>query len=281
MSVIQKINKIYELTQNKKKKNRYLAILAFSLFGIGLVSGSLISVFSESNKPFISQSLYSQIATILAAVSITVSYLIIYIVERFTVLHFEKEIFLKVYSAYKCLERYDSLKGSASQEQSDFDKAVNLIYEVSLDLKRRTERSSRLDIGKEINATFSKVGELIQNRILPNMQQQKDSPQKCDLVLQLADVLGDASFERINSLITNLENLPKSESFKPKPSFLQTHSTFRSLLIHVGKFFVSVVVVMSMAIFLSNIFQKPLSDFGPYILTSVFVLFVAWEFKSR
>jgi xanthosine utilization system XapX-like protein len=281
MSKSSKIDGIYELTVKKKRRNRNLMTVAVISFGIGLVSGFLFSVFGENNTPLISQPLYAQITMILALVSILVSYLIIYVVQRFMVVPFEKENFLKVYNAHKCLERYDSLKGSASQEQSDFDKAVNLLYGVSLNLKGRGERSSRLDIGKEINATFSKVGELIQNRILPNIQQEKESPQKRDLILELADTLADVSFERLYSLISNLEKLPKSDSFKPKPSFLQAHSTFRSVLIHVSKFFVSVAVVMSMAFFLSNMFQKPISDFGPYILTSIFVLFVAWEFKSR
>jgi hypothetical protein len=273
----EKLDGIYEATLQKERKSRLLTISAFVSFGVMLVSGSLATVYAEEGSIWI-QPLIVQILMVVMFVSVIASF---FSIEYSKIMSFEKGIFLKIYDAWKCLARYDSLSGSVSQEHSDLDRAMKLMHNVSKKFMARKDKSKLSDIGKEVNAKYHDLGVLIQNRILPNLQKENELARYEEKLLELAEVFADISFNRLHSCTDGLRKLPESERFKPKPSFLEAHSDLRSALIHIGKFSVSSVVVASVALLLSNIFQRPISEFAPYILTSIFVLFVAWEFKSK
>jgi len=252
---------------------------AFVFLGVMLVSGSLGTVVGIEGPIWV-QPLIAQILMVVMFVSVIASLISIQY-SNYVIMSFEKRSFLKIYDAWKCLARYNSLSGSFSQEHSDLDRAMNLMHSISKKFTAAKDKSKLSDIGKEVNAKYYDLGMMIQNRILPNLQKKNELSRYEEELLGLAEVFADISFNRLNSCIDGLWKLPESERFKPKPSFLEAHSDLRSALIHIGKFSVSSVVVTSVALLLSNIFQRPVSEFAPYILTSIFVLFVAWEFKSK
>jgi hypothetical protein len=274
---VKKINGTNVLTCEKKKKIRYYFAAAMAMFGIMFVSFFVLTT-SGTSGPVWTLPLEKQAAEAGLFISVII-FLVLFI--KFPFITFEKRIFLGLYKAYNFLSRYNSLEGSSSQEQSDFEKAFESLKKVSLELKGGTERVKYTDIGTEINKLFNKMGELIQTRILSSMQKKKDLQQHEENILQLADAFADVTFNRIQATVDNLEKLEKSESIALKSSFLESHPRVRFYYIHAYKLIGSLLIVFSVALIFSIIFQKPISDFAVAIFAAFFVLFGAWEFKSN
>jgi hypothetical protein len=273
---VKKIDGTKEITFEKRKQGRYYFIASMIMFGVTFVSYFVWNP-SVNSGPLWTLPLESQITLPTTFLSIIIGILLFY---KSPVLTFEKRIFLELYTSYKCLTRYNSLAGSSSQEYSDFEKAFESLKSVSLELKK-VEKSKYSDIKTEINRLFVKMGELIQTRLLPSIKREKDLKENEENILQLADTFADINFNRVQSMIGNLEKLEKNEPIALESSFLESHPRVRSYYAHVYKLIVSLFVVFFVALLFSIIFQKPISDFAVYIFTAFFVLFGAWEFKSN
>ena len=275
---IQKLNGIYELASKKHRKERFFLAGSISSLGIMLFTGFLGAAFGIDNIPIFLQPLVVQISFAGMVISTVFA---IALVQKSRLVSFEKRIFLKVFEAYKRLSRYNNLVGSPSQEHQDLEKGIDLLYRVCLVLKERANKNVLSDIGKEVNVLRCNLSNLIQTRILSSLQKGGDLKKDVENVLLLADTFADISYSKFQSCIGQLESLQELSSFKPKPPFIESHPKLRSYLLHFGRLCISIIVVLAVALMLSLIFQKQIADFAPYILGSIFVLFVTWEFRSR
>jgi hypothetical protein len=274
---IKKIDGIYELNSKKRRNSRYYSIIAIILFGVMMGSGSA-GMATGMEGPIWEQPLIGQLTFIGVIVPPLVAMVLL---QKSKGLSSEKKNFLDLYNAYKHLARYNSLKGCPSQERSDLERANKFLRKVSSELISTKDEPALSDVGRELDDLYYNIGELIQNRIIYALEKEKNLPQIEEHVLGLAETFSDNSFNRLQSLKDTLATIQESGFPKPQPSYWETHVKFKAALIHIGKLFASIGSVVFVAILLSTIFQTNISELTPYILASSFVLFVAWEFKSK
>jgi len=193
---------------------------------------------------------------------------------------FEKRIFLTVFDAHSHLKRYDKLSGSTAQQKADLEKAIELLNKVSKRLFKRKKRSTKSDLLTEAYGKYSKLGEYIQAKILFYVKNDKIF-QALHHITTIVNTFADINSQKLDLCLKSLEALPKGGDFKPPPSILESKPRLRSTLVHLGRFSICAIVVILVAVFLAYIFSTPISEFAPYILGSIFVLFVSWEFKSK
>ena len=273
-----KTEEIYKLTLKNSRKYRILLTVGFSLMAIFLVSGILMSKLGVEGRPLWDQQPLVQYLSVIFVFSLLMA---IVVTSRVKFVSFEKKNFLKIFEAYRHLTRFISLSGSSSQEESDFDKVVKLLQKVSSKLSARRNKAEIMDVMREVNEKYFKLGKIIQTKILFYLQKRKELPLIQDKILKLADTFADTSLARLDSCITSIEALPETGDFKPSPSFLEANPQLRSAIVHIGRLSGSAILVTAVAVVLAIVFSIPLSEFAPYILTSTIVLFVGWEFKSK
>lgn len=275
--ISRKLAEIRKLTLQRYKDYRRLMIVALSFLATMFISGIVVMRLIPEGQALWTQPLSVQI---LFVVCVTSGLIALFLGSKAERLSFEKKIFLKTIKAYDYLTRFVSLSGSSSQDESDLDKARKLLQKVSSELLARKAKVLLLDALREVNERYVELGKIIQTKILFYLQNRKEFPLIQQKTLELADTLADASLSRLHSCIASIEAIPQTGPFKPAPTFLEANPRLRSMLIHLGKFSGSVFLVTVVAIVLSYVFSKSLSELAPYILASTFVLFVGWEFKS-
>lgn len=273
-----KAEEIYKLTLRNSRKHRILLTVGFSLMAIFLVSGILMSRLGVEGRPLWDQQPLVQYLSVIFVFSLLMA---IVVTSRVKFVSFEKKNFLKIFEAYKHLTRFISLSDSSSQEESDFDKVVKLLQKVSSKLSARRNKAEIMDVMREVNEKYFKLGKIIQTKILFYLQKRKELPLIQDKILKLADTFADTSLARLDSCITSIEALPETGDFKPSLPFLEANPQLRSAMVHIGRLSGSAILVTAVAVVLAIVFSIPLSEFAPYILTSTIVLFVGWEFKSK
>lgn len=192
---------------------------------------------------------------------------------------FEKKIFLDVFDAHSHLERFINLSGSTSQQKSDFDKCLRLLEKASKKLLTRKTRSTKSDLLREAYEKYSKLGELIQTKILFYLKE-KDTYTALHHIKPIVNTFADANSQRLVSCLKSLEAIPHKGDFNPPKSLFMANPRLRSVLIHLGRFSASIIVVTLVAFLLSQIFSVPLAEFAVYTLGATFLVFVTWEFKS-
>ncbi|MDH5482678.1 MAG: hypothetical protein OEY22_07360 [Candidatus Bathyarchaeota archaeon] len=273
--------KLVEIRKTSRKDHsKWLKHLrgAFVCCIVFVVSVGLYGYFNPENRPVLQLPLANQIFFVLIFIPPIIA---TFLLTRVDPLSFEKRMFLKTLDAYECLETFNALSGSQSQKESDLHEAKKILEKISERLLARKEKSTSYDLIKEVNGKYVKIGELIQTKILFYLRNRKELPMIQQKIIDMADSFAEASNSRLDSCITNIESISETGEFRLKPSFLEARPRLRSFLAHSGRLGASAVLVIGVAYVLSCVFSKPLSDFAIIILGSTFVVFSAWEFKSK
>ena len=273
-----RLSGIHKLTLKRYKNFRNLMIVALSFMALAFASGTITMMFDIEGQPLWAQPPIVQFFFVIVLISMLMMLVSASKAQR---LSLEKENFLKTIEAHELLTRFVSLSGSSSQDETDLRKAKKLLHKVSSKLLERKRKVLLLDAVREANERYIKLGRIIQTKILFYLQNRKDLPLIQEKTLELADTLADTSLGRLDACIASIEAIPETGPFKPAPTFLEANPRLLSMLVHLGKFSGSAFLVTAVAIVLSYVFSIQLSELAPYILTSTFVLFVGWEFKSK
>jgi len=238
----------------------------------------VISILSPEQEPMWLKPPIVQFLFILAFSSAIAAFILF---EKVEVLPFEKKNFLKTLDAYECIARFVRRSDSPLQDESDIKEAEKLLKAVSSAFVEREGKDRYFDIVREINNRYIKLGKLIQTKILFYCKRKKDLGLIKEKILELADTLAEVSSEKLDSCINSLESIPETGPFKPSPTFLESHSRLQSFISHGSRLLFSFILVLVIAVILSFAFSRPISEFATYVLASTFVLFAAWEFKSK
>lgn len=196
-------------------------------------------------------------------------------------LSYEKRLFLRILEAYEYIESFNALSGSSSQEESNLLEAEKSLERVSERLLENKGEKNTYDLFQAAINKYAKIGELIQTKILFYLRNKKELLLIQQKILVLANGFAEASSSRLDSCITSIDTIPEKGELKPRPSFLQSRPRLRSLFIRSGKLAVSIFTVVVVAYGLSILFSRPLSDFAVEILVATFVVFAAWENRSK
>jgi hypothetical protein len=275
---ISKIEGIYEITASKLKTSHYYTVGAILMLSIMLFSGIIFSTVEQNKGPIWQLPAISQFAELGVTLSPLAAVLLIFKSKK---LSYEKKNFVNAYKAYKLLARYNSLKDCAAQLPSDIEKAKKYLEKVASSFCDRSGGMPISDIRRELDLLYENIGKLVQTRIVNRLNGKEGLPKMEEYAFNIAETLADNSFNRLQVLQKNLLLLEPSDSIESKSSFLSSHIKLYKALLYVGKLAVSILSVTIVALILSSILQRNISEFGPYILASSFVLFVAWVFKTR
>jgi hypothetical protein len=277
---LQEIRKL-TLKQKKKANRRYMGIVfCFVMTAILIVVLLVVVPFMFPEEPF-PLLLISPISWFIPALSFFLLIIVMFLLVTAREVPFEKSLFLITLEAYEHLARFISLSGSSSQDESDLDEAKKLLRKVSSKLLGRRLYGSSHETWKEVIKKYVELGKGIETKIIYNVKERKNLDIIQHKILELANTFADVSLSRIDSCIQTIEAIKETGPFTPKPAFFESHLRLRSAIIHGGKFLVSILLVLAVAVILSIALSTPLSEFAPYILASTFVLLVGWEFKSR
>lgn len=273
-----KSKEIYELT--RRRYRRFKLITFFSLLSLALSFVTSLPWWTSTQMYSIEdmwsdQSLHPYIFSFAC---FYVAAIILILKSR--AISFEKKIFLDVFDARSYLVRFDKLSGSASQQKADLDKSITLLKKASKTLLARKKRTTKSDLLAEAHERYSRLGEYIQTKILFHLKNNK-VPTAIHHLRVIVNTFADVNSQKLDSCLESLEAIHEGGDFKPPLSIFESKPRLRSTLVHLGKFSTCAIVVTLVGIFFSYIFSKPLSEFAPYILTSIFVLFGSWEFKSQ
>jgi hypothetical protein len=280
MQDIKRVHGIFELYQAKmRKKNLYVRMSVLFMF-VMLIFGFIGTTLPQG--PIWAQSGISIAIFLVILVSPILSVILMQMSNN--LLGFEKTWFLKVYNAYSFLSRFNSLQNCSAQEINDLKKAADILKSASAVFRFKKVVGPRSDITKEIDLLYNSIGELIETRVIPAIENKKDLNSTENVLFEIASTLADNSVSRMNNLKDNLSVLPELRTLHQKPVFFDrfdNHPTVKSMLWHVIRLFVSLGSVILVAFILSFVFQFNVASLTPYILGSSIALFVGWEFKSK
>ncbi len=273
-----KVEGIYEIALSKNRKSQYYSIGALILLCVMLFSGVLLSTFEKNQSPIWELHPASQVLTLGVSFSPLGAVLLLLKSKN---LSREKKDFINAYKAYKLLARYNNLKDCPSQLPSDVAKAKKYLIKLSLSFCDRQPSIAISDIAKQLNALYESIGKMVQTRIINKLSRKEELPLLEELAFSIAETLADNSFNKLQSLQDSLSALAGEGSEQSNSSFLSSHATIKKGLLYGGKLVVSILSVSTVAFVIASILQRNISEFGPYILASSFVLFVAWVFKTK
>ena len=276
--IAKKLEKTHDLIKSKYKRYRILMGAGLLTIILAIVFIFNYMLFAVQHEPFWAQTLLVQVSMISALVLLAVSIGLHQLAGNFS---FEKRVFLKIYKSYILLERYVSLSSVPTQDKSDLKNTKKLLIEVSKGLISRKEKNTTLDLSEEANKIYFELGKLIQTKILFLLEEGESWGLAQQHILDLLNLFAFPKFSKMERQISVINTIEGGTTYEPRRGFLEKNQQLVSLIGHVCRLGVCLIIVFIVGTLYANLFTTPISSIVPHMFTSTFALFAAWEFKSK